>query len=850
MRRNLFCQLLGFCFLLYSFPVFSQSIPSPAEFLGYEMGDKFTYHHRILAYVEAVAANSEAVTTMEYGQTHEGRPLMLAFITTPENMSQLDAIRKSNLQHAKLEAGEPSMDQLPIVWLSYNVHGNEAVCSEAAMETLYLLASEKAKGSSSWLDEMIVVIDPCINPDGRDRYANWNNRYQHAMVNPNPAAMEHIEPSPGGTYNHYLFDLNRDWAWQTQLESQQRMPVYQQWMPQVHADFHEMGKNSPYFFAPAAKPYHAIITPWQREFQELIGRNHAKYFDEEGWLYFSKEVFDLLYPSYGDTWPTFNGAIGFTYEQGGSGSAGIAVTNDIGDTLTLKDRIAHHVTTSLSTIETSFENRERLLREFNSFFTPTQKSLNSDYHTFVIPASNNSDKLAALADLLDKQSITYTTASGNTRASGFDFQRREKRNVNIAEGDLLVSVEQRRGKMVQALFEPTTYLEDSVTYDMTAWALPYVYGLEAYATDSKPIVTSKEFSMEEVASASTEGNPYAFVMEWGDFADVKFLGAAYQKGIRARQMTNDSRIGNDRFGRGSVVFLRTDNPSSSFQSDILALAKEHGRTLAPVSTGYTVEGRDFGSSAVRPLKAPKVAIVGGDGTSPLAMGELWHHFEQDLEYPVTLLQLEYLSYDGLDLNQFDVIILPSGNYREHVATLTAFSQAGGTLVVLERAIGSFSSGGEDGAGTALARSIEAAAEEGGGGDGDEEIDPEVYLKTYNEQERSNLSNYVAGSIYRVDLDETHPLAFGLGDHMHLVKRNSSVYPYFRSGGWNVGAFKPGAHTAGFTGYKLKKRLEHSLAVGVERSGNGQIIYITDSPIFRGFWHQGKLLFGNAVFMMN
>ncbi|MEM8897413.1 MAG: M14 family metallopeptidase [Bacteroidota bacterium] len=850
MRRNLFCQLLGLCLFLYSIPVFSQSVPSPAEFLGYELGEKFTYHHKILAYIDAVAASSEAVTAMEYGQTHERRPLKLAVITAPENMRQLDAIRKSNLQHAKLEAGEPAMDQVPIIWLSYSVHGNEAVCSEAAMETLYLLASQKADGASSWLKDMIIIMDPCLNPDGRDRYTNWYNGYQHAMVNPNPAAMEHIEPWPGGRLNHYLFDLNRDWAWQTQLESQLRMPMYQQWMPQVHADFHEMGKNSPYFFAPAAKPYHAIITPWQREFQELIGRNHAKYFDEEGWLYFSKEVFDLLYPSYGDTWPTFNGAIGFTYEQGGSASAGVSVTTDIGDTLTLKERIAHHVTAGLSTVETSYENRERLMREFNSFFSPTQKSLNSPYHTFVISASNNSDKLAALADLLDKQNISYTAASGNTRTSGFDFQTRTERSINIAEGDMMVSVEQNMGKMVQALFEPTTYLEDSVTYDMTAWALPYVYGLEAYATDSRPVVTSREFSLEEISSASATGNPYAMVMEWGDLADVKFLAAAFQKGMRARQSTNDFRIGNDRFSRGSLVFLRTDNPSSTFQADLSALANEHGRKLTSVNTGYADEGRDFGSSSVRPLKAPKVAIVGGDGTSPLALGELWHHFEQELKYPVTLLQLKYLSYGALDLNQFDVIVLPSGNYREHVSTLTAYSQAGGTLVVLERAIGSFGSGGEEGAGTALARSIEATAEEGGGGEGEEEVDPEVYLKTYNEQERSNLSNYVAGSIYRVDLDETHPLAFGLGDHIHLVKRNSTVYPYFRSGGWNVGAFKPGAHTAGFTGYKLKKRLEHSLAVGVERSGSGQIIYMTDSPLFRGFWHQGKLLFGNAVFMMN
>ncbi|MEM6764678.1 MAG: M14 metallopeptidase family protein [Bacteroidota bacterium] len=847
MRSTIFTQLMGCWLILSSLSVVSQPIPSPADFLGYELGEKFTYHHRISAYVEAVAESSGAVSALTYGSTYEGRPLQLVFITDPENMVKLDEIRNSNLQHAGLAEGDPASPQLPIVWLSYNVHGNEAVSSEAVMETLYLLATQQAAGSDVWLKDMVVILDPCLNPDGKDRYTNWYNQYQHSMVNPDPSAMEHREPWPGGRYNHYLFDLNRDWAWQTQVESQVRMKEYMRWMPQVHVDFHEMGPNSPYYFAPAAKPYHAIITPWQREFQELTGRNHAKYFDEEGWLYFTKEVFDLLYPSYGDTWPTFNGAIGFTYEQGGSGRAGVAVLTNTGDTLTLKDRITHHVTTGLSTIETAFDNKERMLREFNSFFSPTQKSLNSPYHTFVIPASNNSDKLLAITDLLDKQGITYGSASANTKTSGFDYQRREKISINIDQGDLLVPIEQKRGKMVQALFEPTTYLEDSITYDMTAWALPYVFGVEAYATDGKPTGSLAAFTAPTVSTPTPEGDPYAFIMGWEDQADVRFLAAAFQQGIRARQSTQAFTIGNDNFSRGSLIFLRTDNGNPSFQSDLLALANAHGRTLTPVYTGYVDEGKDFGSYRVAPLSAPKVGLIGGDGSNPLAMGELWHHFEQDLQYPITLLHTHYLN--NVSLDEFDVILLPSGRYGDQMESLKSYVRGGGTLIALDRAVDGFTRMKEEG-NTALAKSVEAAAAELGGGDPEEEIDPEIYLKVYDEQERNNLSDYVAGSIYRIELDETHPLAFGLGDHIHVVKRNSSVYPYFRSGGWNVGAYKPGAHTAGFTGHRLKKRLAHSLAIGVERMGSGQIIYLADSPTFRGFWHQGKLLLGNAVFLMN
>ena len=236
--------------------------------------------------------------------------------------------------------------------LSYNVHGNEASSSEAAMQTLYELIMNK----KSWLENTVVIIDPCLNPDGRDRYVNWYNQVKASPYNTHQSATEHNEPWPSGRPNHYLFDLNRDWVWASQIETKQRLILYNEWMPHVHVDFHEQGINEPYYFAPAAEPFHEVISDWQRTFQLQTGKNHAKYFDREGWLFFTREQFDLLYPSYGDTYPTFMGAIGMTYEQAGHGRAGLGIDNDEGIELTLVDRINHHTTTSLSTVEISSQN--------------------------------------------------------------------------------------------------------------------------------------------------------------------------------------------------------------------------------------------------------------------------------------------------------------------------------------------------------------------------------------------------------------------------------------------------------------------------------------------------------------
>src|SRR5436190_291632 len=255
------------CLLCVMGAAAQQKLLSPKAFLGYDLGDRFTRHHRVVEYFKQVADAMPNVDLVVYGETYEHRQLVYAVVTSPENFNNLEQIRTDNLKRAGLMEGAPSADKKAIVWLSYNVHGNEANSMEASMLTLYEFANPSNTKTQEWLKNTVVIIDPCINPDGRDRYANFYNQYGNHPPNENGDAKEHREPWPGGRANHYLFDLNRDWAWETQIESQTRIKVYNSWLPHVHVDFHEQGYNNPYYFAPAVEPYHEVISSWQREFQ-------------------------------------------------------------------------------------------------------------------------------------------------------------------------------------------------------------------------------------------------------------------------------------------------------------------------------------------------------------------------------------------------------------------------------------------------------------------------------------------------------------------------------------------------------------------------------------------------------
>jgi len=806
-------------------------VKSPDAFLGYPLGSRFTPHHQIIAYFKYLAGINKNIQLISYGKTYEHRELIAAVISSKENMDNLEQIRKSNLSLSKAEKGINLNKQPAILWLSYNVHGNEASSSEASMKTLYTFAESSDQNVREWLKNTVVIIDPCLNPDGRERYVNFFNSVKRDIPDAAPDAREHNEPWPRGRINHYYFDLNRDWAWQSQVETQQRMALYHQWMPEVHVDYHEQSYNDPYYFAPAAEPVHEDITPFQREFQITAGKNNSKYFDQNGWQYFTKERFDLLYPSYGDTYPLYNGAIGMTYEQGGI-NAGLAVVTASGDTLTLKDRIEHHFTTGMATLETVSMHSAKLVTEFKHYFEQSVLNPPGIYKTYVVKADNLS-RLRRLADLLTKNHIDYAFG-GDKTLNGFSFESRKSVGFKLGRNDLVLNLKQPAAVLANVLFEPNTMVSDSNTYDITAWALPYAYGLNAYGVkESFNGAFSYIEDQQDVPSAVV--NPYAWVLPWNGLEDAKVLIALQQSKIKVRIAEQAFTVGGRTYPAGALLIYRAENEklNKGVAAKIAAIAKDLNKSFTTIASGYVEKGKDFGSSIYPLLVAPKVAVVAGADVSAQSLGEVWHFFEQELNYPLTVMSEQNLK--KLELSTINVLILPDGSYlRNNIEKLEDWIGLGGKVIVMGDAIGSV-----EGIKPFDIKKKEFPAV----------LEKENLARTYASKDKDNVDDAIPGAIFKVNLDKSHPLSLSLGDYYYTLKTDDKIYEPLKKG-WNVGLVKPFSIVSGVAGTNVLKKLDNGLLFGVQSAGKGTVLYFSDDILFRSFWESGKQLFINGLFLVN
>lgn len=838
MKRILLSVLLALAPVLLSV---GQQVKSPDEFLGYKLGSTFTYHHQAVAYFRHVAGISPYAEYQSYGQTYEGRELGVCFVSSPENLKNLETLRKNNLARTGLTADKAEGSQIPIIWLSYNVHGNESVGMEAALLTLYTLVEKKFEGTDDWLNSCIIILDPCSNPDGRERYATQYRTLQPLNLNTDPNSWERSQPWPGSRSNHYFFDLNRDWTWQTQAETQLRIKLYNSFMPHVHADFHEMGASSNFFFAPGADPWHDAITTWQRDFHKLMGKGNATLFDEKFRLYYTKESFDLFCPSFGDTWPLFNGAMGFTYEQAGGGQSGVGMERTIGDSITLEHRIEGHFLASMATIKVSYENRVKLLEGFNKYFETARTNPTFEYKAIIIKGSNETSALKALLELLDKNQITYSyAASAGKKIKGFEYLRNSEGELTLEKGDILINAAQPQGNLVRVLFEPDSKASDSITYDLSAWALPYVFNLSSFALREKIDAADGKVAFAAPARNEPSGKPYAYVVNWKGFDEMRFLTALYRKNVRIRYALKPFTSEGSKFERGSLIIARGDNTHipSTFDKLVTDAAGEAGVKLSTASTGFVEAGKDFGSDYSQVTRAPKIAMLGGEGTSGSQVGELWYFFERELNYPVTIINAA--SVASADMTEYDVLILTSGNYTRYKDPVMAFLQKGGKVLAIESASSLFSAEKT----TALGKGTDLRAAELKAKEKKERSDDPELLRKFEDERRYSISSRSSGAIYRVKLDATHPYTFGMGNEWFIMKRSGGL-PYL-SGGSNIGYITESEPVAGFAGYKYKETIKNTLVIGSERIGRGEVVYVSDNPYFRAYWKSGRILLGNIL----
>jgi len=836
MKKSIFL----FLFLINTSLLFSQ-LKTPYEFLP-NYSKQVTYYHQVEDYFEHLVANSNMILHNKYGQTSQERNLNAYVISTPENIKNIEEIRNNHLSQIGLkEAKNSSIKDKTIVWLSFNVHGNEIGAIESSLSVVYELLNPKNLETKKWLENTIVILDPCLNPDGFSRYANWLRDISGKKTHPGLTDREHMEPWPGGRQNHYVYDLNRDWAWQTQIETQQRTDFYYHWMPMVHADVHEMGYNEPYFFPPAAEPYHEQITAYQREFHKKIGELTSSKFDKEGWMYYSGERFDLFYPSYGDTYPSYNGAIGMTYEQGGIG-AGRAVYLKNGDVLTIKDRIDHHTKALLAVVELSSTQDTKLINEFRNYFKQNRTNPKGKFKTYIV---KDNPKNIELLILLKRNRIESSFADETKSLKGYHYQTNKETDFTVNPNDIIVKVNQNSSVLTQVLFEPHQKLSDSLSYDITAWSLPFAYGVESYAlkTDLN-IKTKASLNVVEINKTS---NTYAFYVPWNNRNSARVLSKLHQNNIKVRSALKEGQIGTINIERGGLIIARGDNPKIlNFDETLKSLLTEK-LDYRILESGFSGRGRggDLAGENYILLKAPKILVLGGNGVSNIGFGQVWFYLDNIVEYPLSIVEMH--NFNRIDFSEFNTLILPDGSYNfldNQKASIDEFVSNGGKVIAIDGAVSFF----EDREGYNLT-SFATAEEKENFKKAEETQQLENRFLNFEDSERRLISNYVPGAIVENVLDKTHPLSFGLGNSYFSLKTSQKTFGILKNA-QNVVYVPKKYQSFGFIGKNLKKTLEETVSFAIDKKGKGTVIYMIDNPLFRGFWENGNLLFSNALFLVD
>jgi hypothetical protein len=530
-----------------------------------------------------------------------------------------------------------------------------------------------------------------------------------------------------------------------------------------------------------------------------------------------------------------------TYEQGGGPAGGAAVLTQEGDTLTLSDRVQHHFTTSISTLEVASQNAAKLVTEFQKFYSNATKNGAGVHKSFVIKhADKDAQRMMALQTLLTKNEIKWGIGkSGSYR--GYNYDTGKEETFAIGEKDMVIPGVQSKANLVTVLFEPNTVVVDSNTYDITAWALPYAYGLKGYASKERIGISAPAAISNTVqADATTSGSIYGYVIPWAGINSVKLVSQLLQRGIKIRVSSEPFESGGKNFDRGSVIILKTSNQYyANVWKEVNELAGKYGVPVTRVNSGFVDKGADFGSSKVQPLKKRRIALFTGEGISSNAAGEVWHYFDQLVEYPVTLINLA--DFSRTRWSDYDLIIMPDGNYRFLTDKAAAdvfrnWISGGGNVIALEGAVAQLAK---------LDWAIKSKKSE----DSSKSRNDYEALRKFENRERDFIPTVTPGSIFKVELDNTHPLAFGFPDYYYTLKQDDAIYEFIKEGGWNVGVLKKNRQVAGFVGSKLINKLQDGLLFGAQEIGRGNITYLADNVLFRSFWENGKLMFSNAVFLV-
>jgi hypothetical protein len=883
---------------------YDAKVPTPESVLGYPIGTYHTDYARLERWLDAVGDNAR-VRILKYGQSFEKRPLYLVAISSPENLSRLDAIRQAMAQLADPRAiSESDAERLAqtmpaVAWMNHANDGNESAAFESAIQTIYQLAAGTDETTKLILDRLVTVVNPAHNPESHERFVAWYNSVQVSPDGtPDRAASEHHAPWGMSTNNnHYQIDLNRDAFFVSQVETRHLVKAFGEWNPVVFVDHHGQTKNM--FFPPPADAINLNVTKNQTTWMDRYGSAIADAFDRRGWSYYRRGRFDLFFAGFWDSWPTLNGSVGLTFETDGGGDKGLAWEREDGTILTLRDGVVHHHTGTMAVLRLTAEDKTQRLRDFYQYKkTAVEEGQRERLKQVVLLPGTDASRTAELVRVLRDQRIEVhrTTAPFRlSRAHAYFGGPAGPRD--IPAGAYVISMSQPQKRLAKALLElepefTPEFLQNEERkkrraelvgqrprdgfYDTTAWSLPLLFGVEALWAEDTPAIPAGLTKTSEVqGNGSGAFQPlaratYGYVFASDEYASMRLTAQLLREGFSLAVATEPFTVAGQSFGRGAIL-ARVERNSDSLHDRIAALAGSV--VVHPLNSARVETGADFGEDPIVELKAPEIAVVTDEPTDDRSYGAAWFTLEQRLGLPFTAIQIEQLK--SADLRRYRVIVLPHGSpasYEEAlgnpgIARLKSWTEEGGTLVLLKGAAALATRKGVEWTSATLKRHTaeirlffdEEAVEQSNS----RTVEQSKSRPAKSDEKQAQAEKpaeekpptremdlvRTPGAILRVKVDPDHFLGFGYSGDTAATVQSNYAFTLSRTG-LNVAAF-PGEDSlklAGFIWPEARTALARSLFAWVEPRGRGQIILFAEDPNFRASQLSTMRMFYNATIL--
>ena len=800
--------------------IFNESIPTPESVIGHQVGKWHVTHDKLIQYMQVLAKSSDRITIKNRGYTYEDRPLILLTITSKENHQNIDKIKK---EHKEISDGNKMDDykDLPvIIYQGFSIHGNEASGSNASLLLAYYLAASKSDFVNDLLENSVILLDPSFNPDGLQRFAYWANTNRNMNLNPDPNDREYNEVWPGGRTNHYWFDMNRDWLPVQLPESRARIKSYNEWLPNILTDHHEMGTNATFFFQPGIPSRTHPLTPMlNQELTKRIADFHVKEFNAIGSLYYSEESFDDFYYGKGSTFPDINGGVGILFEQASSRGHIQESANGI---LTFPFTIKNQFTAAISTLKAGLSLREDLIEyQFNFYKESREESSKLKNKGIIFGDSKDRSKTMYLAEILNRHEIEFYHINKDLKHKGKLYK---KNNAFI------IPRNQKKSKLINAMFESRTKFKDSLFYDVSAWTLPLAFNLDYDMNidmNNAGEVGDYKILNQKIGGVTKKTN-YAYLMEWHEYNTPNVLDDILSNNMIAKVALKKFKIEGKTFDYGTILIPVFNKEIENTYKFLDKIAKDNDITIHGVDTGMS-EGIDLGSNNFRRINKKKIALLVGDGISAYDAGEIWHLF--DTRYNINVTKLDVRNLSSADISKYTTIIMPNskGLNIKNSSKIKKWIEDGGTLVAYKNSI----------------KWIER-----------NELVKYNFKETDRTAENINFEekrNYfgaqaIGGAIFNAKIDRTHPINFGFKNSSISLFRNSTIFIEADKDSYNNPIiYSDNPLLSGYISKENLDNLKSTVPLKIDKVNKGRIISITDNTNFRAFWYGTNKLLVNAIY---